>query len=63
MVAGQANNLELGFDTRYILPEEGIRYVTHRDRAQLPTTRDIWSTELIKDNHGRPRRRGHRIET
>jgi len=52
VVAGQANNLELGFDTRYTLSEEGIRYVTHRDRAQLPTTRGIWSTELIK---GQPR--------
>ena len=25
-------------DGRYTLSEEGIRYVTHRDRAQLPTT-------------------------
>ena len=50
-------------DVRYTLSEEGIRYVTHRDRAQLPTTRGIWSTELIKDNHGRPRHLGHRIET
>ena len=33
-------------DTRYILSAEGIRYVTHRDRAQLPTTRGIWSTAL-----------------
>ena len=30
-------------DTRYTLSAEGIRYVTHRDRAQLPTTRGIWS--------------------
>ena len=28
-------------DVRYTLSEEGIRYVTHRDRAQLPTTRGI----------------------
>ena len=28
-------------DTRYTLSAEGIRYVTHRDRAQLPTTRGI----------------------
>ena len=48
---------------RYTLSEEGIRYVTHRDRAQLPTTRGIWSTELTTDNHGRRRHLGHRIET
>ena len=29
-------------DTRYTLSAEGIRYVTHRDRAQLPTTQGIW---------------------
>ena len=39
-------------DVRYTLSEEGIRYVTHRDRAQLPTTRGIWSTELTTDNWG-----------
>ena len=50
-------------DVRYTLSEEGIRYVTHRDRAQLPTTRGIWSTELTTDGHGRARRLGHRIET
>ena len=33
-------------DTRYALSAEGIRYVTHRDRAQLPTTQGIWSTTL-----------------
>ena len=49
-------------DVRYTLSEEGIRYVTHRDRAQLPTTRGIWSTELTTDKHGR-RHLGHRIET
>ena len=48
---------------RYTLTEEGIRYITHRDRAQLPTTRGIWSTEITADNHGRPRPLGHRIET
>ena len=48
---------------RYTLSEEGIRYITHRDRAQLPTTRGIWSTEFTADKHGRPRRLGHRIET
>ena len=42
-------------DVRYTLSEEGIRYVTHRDRAQLPTTRGIWSTELTTDKHGRRR--------
>ena len=33
-------------DVRYTLSAEGIRYVTHRDRAQLPTTQGIWSTAL-----------------
>ena len=42
---------------------EGIRYVTHRDRAELPTTRGIWSTELTTDDQGRTRHLGHRIET
>ena len=50
-------------NVRYTLSEEGIRYVTHRDRAQLPTTRGIWSTELTTDKHGRTRHLGHRIET
>ena len=50
-------------DVRYTLSEEGIRYLTHRDRAQLPTTRGIWSTELTTDNRGRRRHLGHRIET
>ena len=44
-------------------PAEGIRYVTHRDRAQLPTTRGIWSTALTTDKQGRRRHVGHRIET
>ena len=50
-------------NTRYTLSAEGIRYVTHRDRAQLPTTRGIWSTALTTDRHGRRRHVGHRIET
>ena len=50
-------------DTRYTLSAEGIRYVTHRDRAQLPTTQGIWSTALTIDKHGRRRHVGHRIET
>ena len=50
-------------DTRYALSAEGIRYVTHRDRAQLPTTRGIWSTALTTDRQGRRRHVGHRIET
>ena len=50
-------------DTRYTLSAEGIRYVTHRDRAQLPTTRGIWSTVLTTDRQGRRRHVGHRIET
>ena len=50
-------------DTRYTLSTEGIRYVTHRDRAQLPTTQGIWSTALTTDKQGRRRHVGHRIET
>ena len=48
---------------RYTLSAEGIRYVTHRDRAQLPTTQGIWSTALTRDKQGRRRHVGHRIET
>ena len=50
-------------DRRYTLSAEGIRYITHRDRAQLPTTQGIWSTALTIDKHGRRRHIGHRIET
>ena len=50
-------------DTRYTLSAEGIRYVTYRDRAQLPTTQGIWSTALTTDRQGRRRHVGHRIET
>ena len=50
-------------DTRYTLSAEGIRHVTHRDRAQLPTTQGIWSTALTTDKQGRRRHVGHRIET
>ncbi len=50
-------------DVRYTLSAEGIRYVTHRDRAELPTTRGIWSTALTTDKQGRHRHVGHRIET
>ena len=50
-------------DTRYTLSAEGIRYVTHRDRAELPTTRGIWSTALTTDKQGRRHHVGHRIET
>ena len=50
-------------DTGYTLSAEGIRYVTHRDRAQLPTTLGIWSTALTTDKQGRRRYVGHRIET
>ena len=50
-------------DTRYTLSAEGIRYITHWDRAQLPTTRGIWSTEHTTDSHGRQRHLGHPIET
>ena len=50
-------------DVRYTLSAEGIRYVTHRDRAQLPTTQGIWSTALTTDKQGRRRHMGHRIDT
>ena len=50
-------------DTRYTLSADGIRYVTHRDRAQLPTTQGIWSTALTTDKQGRRRHVGHRIDT
>ena len=50
-------------DVRYTLSAEGIRYVTHRDRAQLPTTQGIWSTALTTDRQGRRRHVGHRIDT
>ena len=50
-------------DVRYTLSDEGVRYVTHRDRAELPTTRGIWSTALTTDRQGRRRHMGHRIET
>ena len=50
-------------DVRYTLSAEGIRYVTHRDRSELPTTRGIWSTALTTDKDGRRRHVGHRIET
>ena len=50
-------------DSRYSLSAEGIRYITHRDRAQLPTTQGIWSTALTTDRQGRRRHVGHRIET
>ena len=50
-------------DTRYTLSVEGIRYVTHRDRAQLPTTQGIWSTALTTDRQGRRRHVDHRIDT
>ena len=45
-------------DTRYTLSDEGIRYLTHRDRAQLSTTRGIWSTVLTTDRQGRRRHMG-----
>ena len=50
-------------DVRYTMSAEGIRYVTHRDRAELPTTQGIWSTALTADKQGRRRHVGHRIET
>ena len=50
-------------DVRYTLSAEGIRYITHRDRAELPTTRGIWSTALTTDKEERRRHVGHRIET
>ena len=45
-------------DVRYTLSAEGVRYITHRDRAELPTTRGIWSTALTTDKQGRRTTRG-----
>ena len=50
-------------DVRYTPSAEGIRYVTHRDRAELPTTRGIWSTARTTDKQGHRRHVGHRIDT
>ncbi len=50
-------------DTRYTLSAEGIRYVTHRDRAQLATNQGTWSTAFTIDKDGQRRHVGHRIET
>ena len=50
-------------NVRYTLSGEGIRYITHRDRAQLPTTQGIWSIALTTYKQGRRRHAGHRIET
>ena len=50
-------------DTRYTLSAEGIRYVTHRDRAQLPTTRGIWSAALTIGRQGRRRHVGATAST
>lgn len=48
---------------RYALSLEGIRYITYRDRAELPTTRGIWSTApLAVPRRGR-RHEGHLIDT
>ena len=48
--------------TRYTLSAEGIRYVTHWNRVQFPSTQGTWSTALTTDKHGRRRQVGHRIE-
>ena len=50
-------------DTRYALSEEGIGYITNRDRAVLQTTRGIWSTALTSNEQGRSRHVGHQIDT
>ena len=48
---------------RYTLSDGGIRHVAHRDRADLPAAREVWSTALTRDRHGRRRHLGHRIDT
>ena len=48
---------------RYTLSDGGIRHIAHRDRAQLPTARETWSTALTTGRHGRRRHLGHRIDT
>ena len=45
-------------DVRYTLSAEGIRYITHRDHAELPTTRGIWSTALTTRQTGPETTRG-----
>ena len=49
-------------DVRYTLSAEGIRYVTHRDRAQLPTTQGIWSTALTTDKQEAMRDRAPKVQ-
>ncbi len=48
---------------RYTLSDGGIRHIAHRDRADLPAAREVWSTALTRDSHGRRRHLGHRIDT
>ena len=48
---------------RYTLSLDGIRYIAYRDRAELPTTRGIWSTApLAVPRRGR-RHEGHLMDT
>ena len=42
--------------TRSTLSAERIGYVTHRDRAEFPTTQGIWCTAFTTDKQGRRRR-------
>ncbi len=48
---------------RYTLSEDGIRHIAHRDRADVLASREVWSTALTRDRHGRRRHLGHRIDT
>ena len=50
-------------DVRYTLSERGIKYITRRDRAQLPTSTAAWSIEDTINSYGRRRPLGHRILT
>ena len=48
---------------RYALSLRGIRYITHRDRAEFPTTRGIWSTAPLPVPRRGRRHEGHLIDT
>lgn len=50
-------------ERRYALSLEGIRYITTRDRGQLPTTRGTWSTAPLSVPRRGRRHEGHLIDT
>ena len=48
---------------RYALSAGGISYITARDRAELRTTRGIWSADPADDPQGKREYVGHLIDT